>query len=83
MCLSGCGPVEGSEVYDSPGGAIGLGGNHHARAPGDWVVDGHFLENLQVAVSIQPSLDLFLPMEWDLAGCVYGYRFGLWVCKDP
>jgi hypothetical protein len=51
-------------------------------APCNWVINRDFFQDTKVAVSVQTSFDIMLPMEWYLTRGVDCNRSGIVLNKD-
>ena len=82
VSLTGSVFVESGVVNNSPRAAVKLGSNDHSAAPGHRVIDRDLLKDAQADVTVQALLDLVLPVEGHLAGCVDSHRTVLLVSED-
>ena len=70
MGLARCILVHCGVIYNTAGTPIWFGGYDHPAAPTNRVIYWNFLKDTKLAVTVQTFLDIFLPVQRNLAGSV-------------
>ena len=65
--LAGCIFVHCGVVNNTPRTTVWFCGNDHPAAPTNRVIDWNLLKNTKLAVMVKAFLDIFLPVQWNLA----------------
>ena len=82
MCLARCILVHCSVIHNTARTPIWFGGYDHPAAPTNRVIDWNLLKHTKLAVAVQTFLDIFLPVQGNLAGSVNSNGDSILVYKE-
>ena len=82
MGLARCILVHCSVIHNTARTPIWFGGYDHPAAPTNRVIDWNLLKNTKLAVTVKTFLDIFLPVQRNLAGGVNCNRDGILFYKE-
>ena len=82
MGLARCILVHCSVINNTARTPIWFGGYDHPAAPTNRVIDWNLLKDTKLAVAVQTFLDIFLPVQGNLAGSVNSNGDSILVYKE-